>query len=77
MGGRWRQSKAQRENVEGDLRERQSVQRKLDTVSKRKSNKKVRERGKQPSDEMPVMSAQVLMSATALVDTLPGNKPMT
>lgn len=26
---------------------------------------------------MPVMSAQVLMSATALVDTLPGNKPVT
>lgn len=45
--------------------------------SGQEAKKNPRERGKQASDEMPVMSAQVLMSATALVDTPPGNKPMT
>lgn len=38
--------------------------------------KKDGERGKQPSDEMPVMSTQVLMRAIALVDAPQGNVPM-
>lgn len=39
--------------------------------------KRHRERGKQLSDEVPVMSTQVLMRATALVDALLGDKPAT
>lgn len=39
--------------------------------------KRDRERGKQPSDETPVMSTQVLMRAAAPVDAPLGDKPTT
>lgn len=52
----------------------------MGTIGKRKlvgGKKKGEEGKKQPSDEMPVMSAQVLMRATALGDPKIGNEPMT
>lgn len=65
-----RKSKTQREN-ENEGEKPEHLKGTVGTIGKRKlvGEKKKRVEGrKQPSDEMPVMSTQVLMRATALVD---------